>query len=193
MRLGIDLDGVVAQFNRGWMSRHAEEFGTSLEPSMVVEWNTLHVLGGFPHMEAFWSWFRNGSGPSGFRHLEPYPTAIESLHRLAGRGYEIVVLTHKFDWAVADTFAWLSDVGVPSREVHIREDKHAVSCDVYLDDSPLVLPAIATARPDALTCRFVRPWNSPVAGVVDVHDWGAFEDVVTEYSQGPSGRPFRTG
>ncbi|MEM7284910.1 MAG: hypothetical protein AAF480_01030 [Actinomycetota bacterium] len=193
MRLGIDLDGVVAQFNRGWMTRHAEEFGTSLDPSMVVEWNSLHELGGFPHMDAFWRWFRNGDGPSGFRHLEPYPTAIESLHRLASAGYDIVILTHKFDWAVADTFAWLSDVGMPSREVHILEDKHAVECDVYLDDSPVVLPAIAAARPDALTCRFVRPWNRPVAGVADVEGWAAFETLVTEHSQGPGGRPFRVG
>lgn len=193
MRLGIDLDGVVAQFNRGWMARHAQEFGTALDPTMVVEWNSLHQLGGFPHMESFWDWFRNGDGPSGFRHLEPYPTAVETINRLAGDGYEIVILTHKFDWAVADTFAWLSDVGMPSREVHIREDKHAVECDVYLDDSPIVLPAIAAARPDALICRFVRPWNRPVAGVADVDGWDTFETLVTEHSQGRRGRPFTLG
>lgn len=191
MRLGIDLDGVVAQFNRGWMQRHADEFGSSLDPSMVLGWNNLHALGGFADMDAFWEWFRNHPGPSGFRHLEPYPSALETLHGLASQGYEIVILTHKFDWAVSDTLAWLSDVGMPSREVHILEHKHTVACDVYLDDSPIVLPRIADARPDALTCRFVRPWNAPVAGVADVHDWAEFEAIVTNHSRPVGGRPFR--
>lgn len=193
MRLGIDLDGVVAQFNKGWMTRHAAEFGSALDPSMVVTWDALHRLGGFSDMDAFWHWFRNGDEPSTFRHLEPYPTALATLGRLASAGYDIVILTHKFDWAVADTFAWLSDVAMPSREVHILEHKHAVECDVYLDDSPLVLPAIAAARPEALTCRFVRPWNRPVAGVADVASWHDFETLVTERSQDPGGRPFALG
>ncbi len=172
------------------MGRHAEEFGSSLDPSMVHGWDGLDRLGGFADMDEFWRWFRNGDGASCFRHLEPYPGAIETLTRLAGAGYEIVVITHKFDWAVADTFAWLSDVGMPSREVHIIEQKHRVDCDVYLDDSPFVLPQLVAHHPDALVCRFVRGWNEPVSGAVDVVDWPAFEQTVMNRSHAPGGRPF---
>lgn len=182
MRLGIDLDGVVAQFNLGWMQRHAEEFGSNLDPSMVQSWNGLDELGGFGDMDAFWEWFRNGDEASCFRHLEPYPGALETLHRLAAAGHHIVVLTHKFDWAISDTLSWLGDMGLPSKEVHIREDKHAIGCDVYLDDSPLVLPELVRHRPDALVCRFVRAWNTPLSGAVDVHDWHRFETLVIERS-----------
>lgn len=182
MRLGIDLDGVVAQFHKGWMGRHAAEFGSELDPSMVQGWNGLHTLGGFDDMDAFWNWFRNGDGPSCFRHLEPYPDAMETIHRLRSAGHDIVILTHKFEWSISDTFGWLSDVGMPSREVHILADKYRVECDVYLDDSPFVLPALAEHRPDALVCRFVRGWNEPVAGVVDVNSWGEFETQVTRHS-----------
>jgi len=35
-------------------------------------------------------------------------------------------------------------------------------------------------HPDALVCRFVRPWNQPVAGAVDVRDWAEFHAIVTE-------------
>ncbi|MEM8923087.1 MAG: hypothetical protein AAGD35_06265 [Actinomycetota bacterium] len=183
MRIGIDLDGVVAQFHKGWMGRHATEFGSTLDPSMVMGWNGLHELGGFDDMDAFWHWFRNGDQPSCFRHLEPYPDAMASIHGLADEGHDIVILTHKFDWAIADTFSWLGDVGMPSREVHIREDKHAVDCDVYLDDSPFVVPALVQHRPNALVCRFVRGWNTPVDGAVDVHDWPSFVTHVIERSQ----------
>jgi 5'(3')-deoxyribonucleotidase len=178
LRLGIDLDGVVAQFNKGWMDRHRQQFGSDLDPAMVTEWNGLHRLGGFADMRAFWRWFRNGDEPSFFRHLEPYPDALDTLHRLSGQGHHIVILTSKFNWALSDTYGWLSDVGMPTREVHIREDKHAVACDLYLDDSPLVLPKLVKNRPEALTCRFVRAWNTPVAGAVDVTNWAEFEAVV---------------
>ncbi|MEM9611327.1 MAG: hypothetical protein AAGA59_00160 [Actinomycetota bacterium] len=182
MRLGIDLDGVVAQFNKGWMERHAREFGSSLDPSMMQEWDILHVLGDFASQDAFWDWFRNGDEPSTFRHLEPYPHAMETIHRLAEAGHKIVIISHKFDWAIPDTLAWLGQVGMPTREVHLTEHKYEVSCDVYLDDSPYVLPTYVEHHPDALTCRFVRAWNNPVPGAVDVHDWEGFERVVIQRS-----------
>jgi 5'(3')-deoxyribonucleotidase len=192
MRLGIDLDGVVAQFHKGWMGRHAAEYGSQLTPSMVLGWNGLHELADFPDMDAFWTWFRNGDGPSSFRHLDPYPGALEALHRLAAE-HDIVILTHKFDWAVSDTFSWLGDIGLPSREVHIREDKHAVDCDIYLDDSPLVLDALVQHRPDTLICRYVRPWNTPVAGATDVQNWNEFEALVTECPNGRGVPPVKPG
>ena len=55
MRLGIDLDGVVCDFNAGWMRLHMAEFGSKLKPEMVVSWNNLHELGGFADMPAFWN------------------------------------------------------------------------------------------------------------------------------------------
>ena len=35
MRLGIDLDGVVADFNAGWISRYNREFEANLTTDMV--------------------------------------------------------------------------------------------------------------------------------------------------------------
>jgi len=182
MRLGIDLDGVVAQFNKGWMQRHREQFGSDLDPAMVTSWDGLDRLAGFGSMSEFWTWFRNGDGPSWFRHLDTYPNAMDTIHRLRDAGHDIVILTHKFDWSIPDTFGWLSDIGMPSREVHILGDKYRIECDVYLDDSPLVLPELVENRPAATVCRFVRPWNVPVEGAVDIRDWAEFESIVTETS-----------
>jgi len=36
MRLGIDLDGVVANFNAGWMRRYNDEYGTDLKPESAA-------------------------------------------------------------------------------------------------------------------------------------------------------------
>lgn len=179
MRLGIDLDGVVADFNAGWMRLHGDEHGSELTTDLVTHWDGLHELGGFDSMNHFWWWARgDGQRPSIFRHLDPYPDAVETLHRLARDRHEVVILTSKPWWAIHDTYHWIADVGLPTREVHMLDDKWSVPCDVYLDDSPVVLPRLLTRRPDATVCRFVRPWNDPLDGATDVHDWSGFADLV---------------
>lgn len=180
LRLGIDLDGVVCDFNAGWMKLHQSEFGSDLQPEMVVGWDSLHELGGFADMRAFWRWAQGTEDrPSIFRHLEPYPDALDTLHALRAAGHRIVIVTAKPDWAVPDTLRWLADHDVPTNEIHIVYDKYRVACDVYLDDSPTVLPSLVEHRPDATVCRMVRPWNVGVHGSVDVTDWSAFRGVVS--------------
>lgn len=179
MRLGIDLDGVVANFNAGWMQRYNDEHGAELSQEMVVSWDGLYRLTHFPDMREFWRWARNHEGPSVFRHLDPYPGAVETLRALNKARHDIVILTAKPNWAVHDTFQWLADHRIPTREVHCLHDKWRIACDVYLDDSPTVLDGLARRRPDAMVCRFVRPWNDPVNGAVDVHDWDEFAQQVT--------------
>ena len=185
MRLGIDLDGVVADFNAGWIELHRAEFGSDLHPDMVTTWNGLHELGGFADMGAFWRWARGSADrPSIFRHLEPFPGAVETLHDLDRAGHDVVIITTKPRWARRDTLRWLADHDLPTGEIHITSRKHRVACDVYLDDSPHVVPELVEHRPEATVCRFVRPWNDPVDGAVDIESWGAFHTLVTERSPG---------
>ncbi len=180
-RLGIDLDGVVADFNGGWMRRYNAEHQTSLTADMVTTWDGLHELTHFEDMRQFWRWARDHGGQSFFRHLDPYPGAVETIRRLNRAGHDIVIITAKPDWAVHDTFEWLADHRVPTREVHVTQDKWEVACDVYLDDSPHVVPHLVRHRgSEATICRFVRPWNEPVEGAVDIASWEAFEAVVDD-------------
>ena len=179
MRLGIDLDGVVADFNTGWVSRYNHEFGSDLTTDLVDSWNAMGDLTHFESMGAFWTWAQRGDHGSVFRHLETYPDALETLHRLAN-DHDIVIISAKPDWAIHDTFAWIADRRIPTREVHITDEKWRVPCDVYLDDSPRQIVELHTNRPEATTCRYVRPWNEPVLGVRDVHTWDEFESLVVQ-------------
>ena len=186
MRLGIDLDGVVTDFDNGWMSRYRAEFGTDPRPAHAepgapeVMWDGLHHGTHFPDMAAFWEWVHSRHV---FRHLDPLPGALEGLAKLAGDGHEIIIVSSKPDRAVPDTLHWLADHQVPTREIHFIHDKHLVACDAYLDDSPLVLPRLVAHRPAALVCRMVAPWNEAVAGAVDVADWSEFLGVVGQHGQ----------
>lgn len=179
MRLGIDLDGVVADFTGGWIDRYNPEFGGSVDRDDVTTWAAMLDLTHFNTMGEFWRWCSSGEDGSLFRHLNTYPGALESLDRLAGN-HEIVILTTKPDWAVADTYGWLADQRILTHEVHITEEKWRVPCDVYLDDAPHQLESLARERADTTICRFVRAWNHPVPGVRDIHDWDEFEALVQQ-------------
>jgi len=179
LRLGIDLDGVVADFNSGWVERYNRDFGADLSVDQIVEWDAPTHLTHFTGMGQFWKWAKTcGEGRSLFRPLRPYADALDSLRRLRRSGHEIVILTTKPDFAVHDTYAWLSEHEVPTTEVHILDDKTAVDCDIYLDDADHNLEALSASRPTAATCRFIRPWNSPAPGLVDIDGWESFVDFV---------------
>jgi 5'(3')-deoxyribonucleotidase len=178
LRIGIDMDGVLTDFNTGWMARYNADFGTSLQASDVLRWEGLHGLTHFEDMDSFWSWAQ-GDGHSVFRDLPAMPGAIETIQALARR-HRIVIVSAKFDWAIPDSLAWLARHGIPAREVHFVWQKSNVPCDVYLEDAPHQLEELVAARPDALVCRMVHPWNDEVPGTVPVRSWSEFAALVDE-------------
>jgi len=184
MRLGIDLDGVVSDFNKGWIDQYNAEFDAAIAVDAVTTWDGIEPLTHFTDMDAFWEWAKDFGNGSLFRHLETHAGAVRSLVRLA-RSHDIVIITAKPDWAVADTLAWIAEHRLPTREVHVvgmHDPKWTVPCDVYLDDSPYQIETIHTHRRESQMCRYVRPWNDPVPGVHDVHDWEEFEELVNKLS-----------
>ncbi len=178
MRLGIDLDGVVADFNSGWINRYNQDFGADVAFDAVKAWNAIPSLTHFRHMGEFWRWARDHDGHSLFRHLETYPGAVEALWQLVKLKHQVVILTTKPPWAIHDTFAWLADHRIPTREVHILDDKSGIDCDVYLEDAPHNIEKLVANRPDRTVARFVRPWNEPIEGARDVEDWKSFVTLV---------------
>ncbi len=185
MRLGIDLDGVVADFNQGWVSRYNRDFDAALSTNDIVEWDAPTGLTHFGDMDQFWEWARTcGEGKSIFRPLLPYPAAIEALTELDRAGHHIVILTTKPDFAVHDTYEWLAEHRMPTTEVHILDDKTEVDCDLYVDDADHNLEALVASHPASVVCRFVRPWNRSHPGSIDVENWEEIGRLIAARSTG---------
>lgn len=178
MRLGIDLDGVVANFTKGWMQFYNRDFGAALDVSDSRRWHDLVDLTHFKDIDEFWTWSAELDGHSVFWHLEPFPGAIEALRSLADAGHHIIVITTKPKFASNDTYEWIERHRLPAAEIHIVEDKWTVECAVYLDDGPYNLAPLVAHRPEATVCRYVRPWNDPTPGAIDVHNFDEFRGVV---------------
>ena len=178
MRLGIDLDGVVANFTAGWMSFYNRDFGTTLAFEDASDWGDPVNLTHFRSMRDFWRWSKDLDGRSVFWHLEPFDDAVAALQDLDSAGHELVILTSKPDFAISDTHDWIEHHQIPAADVHIIERKWMVDCDVYIDDGPYVLPGLVRHRGDRLVCRRVQAWNRPLEGVVDVVGLTEFRQLV---------------
>ena len=182
LRLGIDLDGVVANFNAGWIERYNAAFASELADSHVLHWDAPLSLTHFEHMDDFWTWAQEGTS-SIFRNLPPYPGALDTLAELA-RSHEIVIVSSKYDWAIPDTLEWIAEHRIVTHEIHFTWDKPTVDCDVYLDDAQHNLEALAARRPDRVVCRKVRPWTERIPGVIDIPTWDDFATVVASLAAG---------
>lgn len=181
LRVGIDLDGVVADFVTGWISRYNAEFGTRLRVADAVEWHAAARMTHFGSMSRFWDWART-AGPDErtlFRDLPVYPGAVDGLRALQRLAHVVIVST-KPKWAVSDTLGWLGDLGLPLREVHITDDKAGVECAMYVEDSTHHLSQLRRRHPGSVVCRWVRPWNSPIDGCLDVDSWADVHVVAQE-------------
>ena len=137
----------------------------------------------FERISDFWKWSSNLDGRSVFWHLEPFPGAVEAVRELNDEGHDIVIITTKPHFAVQDTHEWIERHEIPATEIHILEDKWTVPADVYLDDGPHILPSLVEHRPQSTVCRYVRPWNDPVPGAVDVEGFDDFRDVVRHLAE----------
>jgi|TARA_B100001750_G_C15521680_1_gene612091 5'(3')-deoxyribonucleotidase len=182
MRIGIDLDGVVADFTKGWTSHYKKQFGREIKEEHIVSWGLSKPLTHFEKEEDFWKWAKNLGGSTIFRHLDTYEESVETLKKLSLDGHNIVIISSKPWWTISDTFLWLGEKEIPTREVHFIEDKWKVDCDIYLDDSPDKLKEYLDKRSEKVIVRFIRPYNKPLKDVKDVTSWKEFYSLVKSLS-----------
>ncbi|MFL2690582.1 MAG: 5' nucleotidase, NT5C type [Candidatus Actinomarina sp.] len=182
MRIGVDLDGVVADFTQGWTSQYKIDFNKEIREEDIVEWGLSKPLTHFEEEIDFWNWARDFNGSSIFRNLKTYENAVEVLYEVSKSGHEVVIISSKPWWSIHDTLIWLGENKIPSKEIHFLEDKWRIDCDVYIDDAPHQLKNFVENVPDKLILRFVRPYNKPVAGTKDLSNWLELNSLLESYN-----------
>ena len=149
--LGVDLDGVVADYIEGLRPVAADWLGVQLDslPKEVSynfpEWKLVRG-GGYEALHRFAVKEKHL-----FRILPPVAGAPATLRRLSKRGIRIRIITHRLyiEWfhreAIQQTTDWLEEHGVPYWDLCFMRDKAAVGADLYLEDNPANIKSLRNA------------------------------------------------
>jgi 5'(3')-deoxyribonucleotidase len=146
--LGVDLDGVVANFYDEIRRVAAEWTGQSVSslPKKITydlrEWD-LKEYGGYEPVHRFAVVERHL-----FEKLKPMIGAASVLRKFSNKDIRIRIITHRLfiKWfhveAVQQTVKWLEHYGIPYWDLCFMKDKAAVGADLYLEDSPENIKAL---------------------------------------------------
>lgn len=141
--LGVDLDGVVADFYGGLRHVAADWLEVPIKtlPMNVTyglpEWKLALAPGGYEALHKFAVTQRQL-----FLNLKPIPGAAIALRTLSARDVRIRIITHRLfikyfhETAVRQTVEWLDKYDVPYWDLCFMKDKAAVGADLYVEDSP---------------------------------------------------------
>ena len=141
--LGIDLDGVCADFYGGLRPIAAEWLGVELNslPGNVSyglsEWGIEAAPGGYEALHRFAVTQRNL-----FRELQPVDRAAVTLRILSSHDIRIRIITNRLfikyfhQEAVRQTIEWLDHYDIPYWDLCFMRDKAAVGADLYVEDAP---------------------------------------------------------
>lgn len=174
MRIGVDVDGVLADFNSGFVSLAEKTYGITRPSGFMETWPStwdymepdLGLTGG--QISELWELIK--ASPSWWETLDPLPNAVQDLVYLdmmtLSRLHDVYFITTRVGLHVkSQTERWLSLMGFWQPTVLISKgDKGPIArgldLNVLIDDKPENLDSVVTATSGRCACfLFSAPWN----------------------------------
>lgn len=168
MKIGLDLDGVVYDFQSTFIHMVNYEFGVEFPPGLDW-WDSWDSADAYMTQEQIdWIW-SNGVRKGLFRHGHLLKGAHDGAQKLAVAG-TVELVTHRPAAAMRDTIAWLNhhfgaDDPYPFSGVHLLtngEPKSSVpGINVYIDDGAHIADDVIE-NTNSVLLLWDRPYNRDV-------------------------------
>lgn len=170
---GVDLDGVIANFNRGYLRLLAEMTGRQpVNPETYVPdtWDYAESLG-FAPQEIANAWARIRDDAQFWYRLTAYPGTFDFLYDLTVTArrddYDLYFITSRPGRNVIyQSAAWLMLHGAQrlhSFSVIVTDQKGLIAAglqlDAFLDDKWANVRNVKAARPKSRVYLLKQPWN----------------------------------
>jgi 5'(3')-deoxyribonucleotidase len=181
--LGVDLDGVVADFYGAMRPIVAEWLGVPTECLSLESYRYGLKEWGVRDNKHYERIHRFAvTQRSLFLDMPPIPGAGPALRRLSDDGVHIRLITHRLfiphfhQEAVRQTVQWLDNHGIPYWDLCFLKDKVDVGADLYIEDTPHIVKALRSAGKRVIV--FANPTNEELGGDDRVESWEAAEQRV---------------
>jgi 5'(3')-deoxyribonucleotidase len=184
--LGVDLDGVCADFYGGLRPIVAEWLGAEEESLSLTEFRYGLREWGLQDMEHYKRVHRFAViQREFFRKVEVIDGTGPALRRLSDDGAHIRILTHRLfiphfhQEAVRQTVEWLDRNGIPYWDICFLKEKVEVGADLYVEDSPDNIEALHDAGKPVIV--FTNPTNRHIDAGLRADSWSQVEELVRNF------------
>ena len=158
MRIGLDLDGVLADLISETLSIYRLSYRKTVIKSEVTSWDYFLKRRGISTAEQSDLFNRAWNHSSPRLEEECIPQVLKALKLL---GHSITILTHRHKDTHASVFRWISTNQLPYDNLLFlsnKEDKMDYPIDVLVDDHPKTAEK-AINHPSKTLLLKSQPWN----------------------------------
>jgi hypothetical protein len=158
MRISVDLDNTVLEFQPHWADLYEPWFGLPVDREQLDTWTAGATATHFNGMGEMLDWFQRAGG---YRNMPYEPGAPGGIDRLRASGNLLSFVTARVGPAERDTLEWHR--ASPWSDVQLitgRGDKWSLPFGLYIDDSPEVIKGCAAHGRFVIV--FDKPWNKGV-------------------------------
>lgn len=186
MRLGIDIDGVLADALTTWLEHLNRHFDQKKARKDMVHYQFEKVFSvSWEEMDGF---FRSNQEIL-LTNISPMEKAQETMEQLAGE-HEILLITARPQEYRSITEKWLNEHSIPYHELIMTDflDKsgHCLNCglDLFIEDS--LENAISIHACGIPVLLFDAPYNkAPLPkGIIRQYSWREISHTVKEFNKG---------
>jgi len=178
MLVGLDIDGVVADFQNGWINLYEKHFGTVFSEEHRGSWDAFKNTH-FKSESDFWEWF---DAIHGWAQLPVISGAVGGVYTLQKAGVDFVFVTNRHEKIAGETKLWLTDNLPFAADYSVRHVKHKhfeKDIQVFVEDSPINITLFRHWGRQVVT--FNQPWNKHVKAPPHVNDWNSLTNLLISF------------
>lgn len=175
IKLGIDIDSVIADILPPWINFYNTEYGDNLCIDQITEWS----INKFTKPECGLKIFEYLERPDFYEHVKPIEGAIEGIELLREYGFKIYYVSACVPNTMDQKVRWMQKYikSFDWKQLCFSYDKSIIDVDALIDDGPHNLDA----SPGYIsTIRFDQPYNTRTAANAHAKDWSNMVETVKE-------------
>lgn len=176
----VDVDNVLEDLNTPWVNAINKKYGTSVQPSEIIDWDITKFFSGLSKTQVF--------SPLHSKELWDLLTPLENSQKimksLIDDGHRILIVTSAHPDTIPFKYNFLKRYFpfIPFKDVIITSHKQMVKGDILIDDAPHNLKD-GEYLGILMDAPHNKEYNESSQAIVRVHNWDEIYSIVNNLGE----------